>query len=250
MNTPFAPKIEPRSPTFTLSVTALVLGLMIGLAWVTNKERQNNIVSISPAVKYGTLDIQRANLEMQAEVKDLREQLAEFEKAASKKENNSKLIQQSLEKYQIAAGITELTGPGLLITLNDSKRTDVFETETIIHDIDLLRVTNELWASGAEAIAINGQRIITGTPIRCVGPTIHVNYVPAAPPYRIQALGDPNTLYGGMATNGGVIAEITEVDPKMVLMEKLDKLTVPAFSGAMSPKLSTAPEGEPGAKKQ
>lgn len=242
MSSPFSTKIEPSSPTFTLSVTALVLGLMIGLAWVTNQERQRNIPGLPDAVRYGSLDIQKANLEMQAEIKDLRAQLAQFEKAASTKSADTQLVQKSLVKYQVAAGLTELTGPGLLLTLRDSHREGIFESEGIIHDVDILRVVNELWASGAEAIAINGQRVVAGTAIRCVGPTVQINYVPTAAPVRIQALGDPNTLFDGMKLPGGPIEELMGVDPKMVLMEKLDKLSVPAFSGASSPKLSTAPD--------
>lgn len=241
MSNPFNAKIEPSSPTFTLSATALILGLMIGLAWVTNQERQRNIPNISEAVKFGSIDMQRANLEMQSEVKGLRAQLAKFEKAASTKNTDNELVEESLQKYRVAAGLTELTGPGIVVTLLDSKRKDIFASEGIIHDVDILRVVNELWAAGAEAIAINGQRVVAGTAFRCVGPVIQINYVATSPPVRIQALGDREELYKSLQLPGGPVEEMTSVDPKMVEVEKVDKFTVPAFSGAMSPKISTAP---------
>ena len=64
----------------------------------------------------------------------------------------------------------------------------------IIHDDDLLRVINELRAAGAEAIAINGERIVAMSEIRCAGPTLSVNNNRSAPPYEIKAIGNPNNL--------------------------------------------------------
>lgn len=241
MSNPFVTKIQPNSPTFTLSAAALVLGLMIGLAWITNQERERNIRNLPDAIKYGSIDLQHGYLEMQGEVKNLRAQLSTYEKAASTRDQDSKLIQQSIQNYKIAAGLTDLSGPGLLLTLKDSERKDIFDSEGIIHDVDLLRITNDLWASGAEAIVINGQRVIAGTPIRCVGPTVQINYVPTAAPIRIQALGDPQTLFDGMQLPGGPIKELMDIDPKMVMLEKLDKMTLPAYSGALTRKLSVAP---------
>ncbi len=242
MSSPFTRRIQPNSPTFALGATALVLGLMIGLAWITNKERERNVRELPTAVQYGSIDLQRSYLELQGEVKTLRAQLTKFEKAASAESGDSKLLEQSLANYKIAAGVTDLMGPGLLVTLIDSTREGIFESEGIIHDTDILRVVNDLWASGAEAIAINGQRVIAGTPIRCVGPTVQINYVPTAAPIRIQALGNPIDLENGMMLPGGPIKELLEVDPKMVTMEKLDKMNVPAFNGALAKKLATAPE--------
>ncbi len=83
------------------------------------------------------------------------------------------------------------------------KSNRAFESERlIVHDYDLQLVVNELTASGAEAIAINGQRVISRTAIRCVGPTIMVNNVPIVPPFEILAVGDPGTLAGGLLLGG------------------------------------------------
>ncbi len=242
MSSPFTRRIQPNSPTFALSATALVLGLMIGLAWITNQERQRNVRELPTAVQYGSIDLQRSYLELQGEVKTLRAQLTNFEKAASTESGDAKLLEESLKNYKIAAGVTELVGPGLLITLTDSRRKDIFASEAIIHDTDLLRLVNELWASGAEALSINGQRVIAGTPIRCVGPTVQINYVPTAPPIRISALGDPVLLEGGVLIPAGLVEELRDIDSGMVTIEKLDKLSIPAFSGALAKKLAVVPE--------
>ena len=67
-------------------------------------------------------------------------------------------------------------------------------SENIIHDQDVLRVVNELWASGAEAISINNIRLGPNSSVRCVGPVVNVNGAKVASPIKIRAIGDQDTL--------------------------------------------------------
>ncbi len=242
MSNPFAAKIQTNSPTFTLSVTALVLGLMLGFAAVTNQERQRVGRELPNEIRYGAIDLQKNYIELQGEVNRLRAQVSSFEKATAQENEESKLIQESLEKYKVAAGLTELRGPGITVVLRDSKRDDLLPGGNIIHDVDLLRVINDLWAAGAEAIAINGQRLVGSSPIRCVGPSVQINYVPTAAPITIQALGESIELERGMALPGGPIEELIQTDPTMVSIERVDKMTLPAFNGALRIKLGEVPE--------
>ena len=69
----------------------------------------------------------------------------------------------------------------------------------------MLKVINELWAAGAEAISINEQRLVVGSEIRCAGPTISVNNSKYTPPYEIRAIRDPKTLEASLKMRGGVI---------------------------------------------
>lgn len=248
MSNPFVRKIEPNSPVFVLSALALVLGLMIGFAFVTQQARVSRQGAISPE-KNGifsgpSLEVQENYIKLQSEVNTLREQLAKYERAASREDSDAKLLQQSLQTYKIAAGLTELTGPGVTVTLKDTSQKD-FDMplqEGIIHDIDVLRVVNELNAAGAEAVAVNGQRVVAGTAIRCVGPVVHVNFVSCASPIRVMAIGDTKTLIGALGTPGGVIDDIKLTDPNMVSIEKVDKMTLPAYSGTTTKKLAVASE--------
>ena len=93
---------------------------------------------------------------------------------------------------QMRAGMTAMTGPGLEVVLADSDRQtdDPAEQEALtIQDVDLQLVVNALWGAGAEAVAVNGQRLVATSPIRGAGETITVNFRPLAPPYRIRAIG-------------------------------------------------------------
>ena len=67
----------------------------------------------------------------------------------------------------------------------------------IVHQQDIQAVVNAMWAGGAEAMTIQGQRVISTTGIKCVGNTVILHGVPYSPPYEISAIGDS-------ATDGGV----------------------------------------------
>ncbi len=95
-------------------------------------------------------------------------------------------------------GGAEVTGPGLVITANDAP-SGSGNGKGVIFDSDLSRLINGLWEAGAEAIAINGHRVSTLTPIRSAGSAITVDYVSISPPYQIEAIGDPSVLPSRLA---------------------------------------------------
>lgn len=93
---------------------------------------------------------------------------------------------------QLQAGTVPMTGPGLEVTLSDSDREaddPADKAALAVHDVDLQLVVNALWAAGAEAVAVNGQRLVATSPIRAAGETITVNFRPLVPPYEIAAIG-------------------------------------------------------------
>ncbi|MDQ3945077.1 MAG: DUF881 domain-containing protein [Actinomycetota bacterium] len=93
---------------------------------------------------------------------------------------------------QLQAGTVPMSGPGLQVTLSDSDREgdDPADRAALaVHDVDLQLVVNALWAVGAEAVAVNGQRLVATSPIRAAGETITVNFRPLVPPYEIFAIG-------------------------------------------------------------
>ena len=130
----------------------------------------------------------------------------------------------------------------MIVTLNDSHKPAVdmpagFAPPNIIHDSDIAAVVNELKASGAEAISVNDQRIAAVSPIRCVGPTIMVNFTPQAPPFVIKAIGNPKTLMTGVNLPGGVTKEIVSYDPAMFTTQVAKQpLLIPAYAGGIDPK--------------
>ncbi len=95
--------------------------------------------------------------------------------------------------YGLASGETLIKGPGITITIDDSQRDISYwesPNDVIVHDLDLLMVINELKAAGAEAITINGQRVVDTTSVSCSGYTVSINGRNYARPFVIEAIGD------------------------------------------------------------
>ena len=106
------------------------------------------------------------------------------------------------------AGLTPVGGPGLVVTLEDSPIEDPPEgidpNLLVVHQQDIQAFVNALWAGGATGVTLQGQRLVSTTGIKCVGNTVVLEGVPYAPPYRIEAVGDPDQLAWALDRSPGV----------------------------------------------
>jgi uncharacterized protein YlxW (UPF0749 family) len=173
----------------------------------------------------------RAALETQ--VVELRARLVEYERVSAEGLTAVIQLNRALQELRTLAGVTPLEGPGVVITLNDSTRAPRpgdDPNKTILHYSDLAAVVAELWAAGAEAVSINGERIVAGTGISCVGTTILCNTKRLAPPYVITAIGDGPRLDAHLRTPGGVVDQLVSFDFP-VKVTAAPKVEVPAYRG-------------------
>lgn len=107
----------------------------------------------------------------------------------------NELLKQKDYEY-LRAGLVTVTGKGIVITMEDAPaKGDLDIEEYIIHDNNVNDILDELKANGAQAISINGERVVLTTKPVCAGPTIIVNESRYPPPYVIKAIGDPEILY-------------------------------------------------------
>ncbi len=147
-----------------------------------------------------------------------------------------------VDQASLLASLTPVQGPGVVVTLTDSKKklpTSMpvgMAPPNIIHDSDINQVVNELRAAGAEAIAVNNQRLVVTSAIRSAGPTILVNNAPQTPPYVIKAIGDPKTLTLAMNLPGGVATQLKAFDPAMFTVQQATTLTLPAYTSSGVPR--------------
>ena len=138
-----------------------------------------------------------------------------------------------VDKLKIMSGLTALEGSGITVEMNDSTKTAKSGENPnlyVIHDDDVLRVINELRAAGAEAISINGQRLIDTSEIRCAGPTLSVNNVRSAAPFIISAIGDKIALKNSIKMRGGV-EQTLGVWGINIEVRVADNIYIPSFSG-------------------
>jgi len=141
----------------------------------------------------------RRNADLARQVSEVRAQVD----ALSAVENPDAGLQAQLERVTAAAAFTAVTGPAVTVTLDDAPDTvaaDGIDADLlVVHQQDIQAVVNALWSGGAEAMTIQGQRVISTTGVKCVGNTVVLHGIPYAPPYVISALGDSGRLRAALA---------------------------------------------------
>jgi uncharacterized protein YlxW (UPF0749 family) len=171
------------------------------------------------------------NRHLEVQLLDLQRQVGKVEQAMAQRKSEAAEILGQLEAARMMAGVVPVEGPGVVVTMQDSQNAasspDV--TNYIVHEQDVRLVVNELRAAGAEAISINGQRLVSNSAIRCVGPTIIVNGIKSAAPFVITAIGDPTTLESALNLPGGVVQTLR--DFVQIEVTKKDLVQLPAFVG-------------------
>lgn len=178
--------------------------------------------------------------ELLREIATLREQIKRYEESSAKDKTVLEGMLKELNRVKLWAGLLPIKGPGIIVTLDDSKKkikAGENPENYIIHDYDLREIVNELWTSGAEAIAINTQRIVVSSEIRCVGTTILVNGVRLAPPYIIKVIGDADSLINALTMPGGIISALNYLSKEFGIIIKIDKkdlIEIPPYEGSIT----------------
>ena len=226
--------VKNKHTRILIFLVCIILGYMI-----TMQLRSHN--------QYQNLAVQRAEdltvrlKEVEADRDKLAKELDEYRAGRI-----SGAAQKEMDELKARAGETEMEGKGIIFTLDDSKQAaKAAENKNlyIIHDEDLLRVVNELRSAGAEAISLNGQRLIGTSEIRCVGPTVLVNERRLAAPFVISAIGNPQTLESSLKLRGGVIENFKFWGIRADVVQS-DKVRVPAFKGNRTFEFAKAVTGE------
>lgn len=227
---------DTKRQYFTVALVCFLLGLMLVAQFRSMQTGAGSITSLQRSQEL-TAELKKVMEErnlLKEEISDLRKRISDYEDSASKVSALTEAMQKELEKIRMAAGLLAAQGPGVIVTLDDStlaKQSGEDANLFLVHDEDLLKVINELFAAGAEAISVNGQRIITTSEVRCVGPTVIVNSVRLAPPFVIKAIGESETIESSLKMRGGVV-ETLQIFGIQVSIKKMDNIDIPAFDGS------------------
>ncbi|KAA1429407.1 DUF881 domain-containing protein [Nocardioides antri] len=171
---------------------ALVFGGLVTLAAVETSANAD-VDSASRASLIERIEARgEAVRRLQGRISDLREENADAEADLLELGNAVNAAEGQAAEIGAASGFTPVVGEGIRIELDNASYADP-DTEHI-RDSDLALLTNALWSAGAEAIAINNQRISSRTAIRNSGTAIEVNSTGIAPPYVVTAIGNRDTL--------------------------------------------------------
>ena len=157
---------------------------------------------------------------------------------ATQNDETSKSNEEEIKVSNAVLGLSDVTGEGVEITLQDNQDVTT-ETATndisyyVVHDIDILSVVNELKNAGAEAISINGERIINTTSITCAGNVAQINGEKVGAPFIIRAIGKSETLYEALNRPGGYI-ELLNDSGIVSNIKKSNNITIQKYKGAIN----------------
>jgi uncharacterized protein YlxW (UPF0749 family) len=180
-----------RVPRRTAGVVLLVFGLLVTIAAVQTSRN----ASASDASRDSLIDqinLRRDGLgDLQKQLAQEQQQVLGLQSKLNDLSTQSKALESRLVRIQGRTGFRAVRGPGIQVSLNAAP--DSGENQ-LVRDSDLSLLTDSLWAAGAEAISVNGQRLNALGAFRNVGVQVLLNAQPINPPYQFQVIGNPDTL--------------------------------------------------------
>ena len=197
---------------------------MFDMVLLENKNDIDEVLKYKEKYDNKYKELEKAEEELEKERQNSTKDNSQLEEKEEQIKQGNKMI-----------GLTEVTGPGVIVTLSDSKKdaNSVLNPSTLlVHDVDILGVVNELKNAGAEAISINDQRIVPTTSISCGGNIIDINGEKVGTPFVIKAIGLPEQL-AGLSRPGGYL-EILKGASVGVELKKSNNITISKYTGVIN----------------
>ncbi len=170
------------------------------------------------------------------ELEQAEQKLERVRKLATSNDEVSNEIREKIKLTNRLLGFSELTGKGVIITIEDNKAQNVDGistgnvTDYIVHDDDLIRLVNDIKNAEVEAISINGQRIVGTTGIVCDGNVVRINGQKISSPFVISIIGFPEGIMGSINIPGGIL-EILQSVGIVKEVKKANNITIPKYEG-------------------
>lgn len=232
---------DSRHPRLARSASVIVMalaGLMMTTAAINSRghdlrpERDTDMATLVRSQA-------SHNAALQKEAAGLRAQVEDLSKANQTPGVTSSVIS-SASALAPSVGLGAVSGKALRVTLDDAPLSEnpdgVDANMLVVHQQDIQMVVNTLWSGGAEAMTIQGQRVISTTAVKCVGNTVVLHGVAYAPPYVIEAIGDLNAMQKALDTSEAVRIYKEYVSAYQLgwSVERAGQVTMPAYTGAVA----------------
>ncbi|NLC69475.1 MAG: DUF881 domain-containing protein [Clostridiaceae bacterium] len=222
-----------KGSNFIFFLIYIFLGIIIALQYrstlYTKNEKTESFLSIEKLI--AQLDQEKKieeELKLQAEEFNHRKEEYLMSYIQINDDIRLKFLWEELNALKRMAGLTDVQGPGLVIKLEDApERKSDRPDRHIIHDGDIRVLMNELKKAGAQAISINGERIIATSEQVCAGPTIRVNMDRYSAPYIIHVIGPMEQLYESIINCERVV--LMQKEGIQVSITKSGRVLVPKY---------------------
>ncbi len=217
---------------WSIALVCMIFGMMIAFQ-VKVIDNVNSWLTVEqdPDVLEQLAVLEEENEKLKSENLALQEQYEKIEQTVIGDDAYLEDIKAMIDKERSIAGMTDLEGKGLIIHLNPSEMA-LNEKSQIQSAVLLLTLNNELNSAGAEAISINGERIINRTEVRQVGSYVQINGKKYNYPFEVRVIGDPDTLYNAITMPSGVV-DLLKVNTFKVRIEKSDAVQIDGYKGSV-----------------
>lgn len=210
------------SRNIAITMICIILGIM--LAWqyksiVNNNRKETTKYARLESVRDELLAQKDQNEDLRKRNEELQKRLTELENSQGNSSQLEKNLEAELERVRLIAGLSDVEGPGLVIKVE-------YVGKDTVRENAILRLINELKAAEAQAISIEGERIVAMSEIKRGGDFIVVNGKQMVSPFTIKAIADPKKLENSLTMIGGIVEELQIYDMK-VTIEKKDNIVIP-----------------------
>lgn len=239
--------MKKNNPKIILAFFSMIIGILIAIQMKIKVESYAPVtINALEMTKKEIVNINTEIVELNKIIQSKEEELAILDSISKGDENIIDLLIEDIKNNKMNLGQVSLEGPGIVISMYDNPEERSFDFDLnndIIHDIDILNIINDLKVAGAEAISVNGQRVISTSEIKCAGPTIRINGRTSATPFIIKAIGDPKSLVASVnapGTNGDILKNVYNKGFDITVE---DLITIPGYKGILNFKYAK-PSGE------
>lgn len=216
----------------SLSVVSMALGFLLAVQYRQHQDAVTSGVVVvndpeQRKLQYELNALNRTSATLQREISLTSSRLTSYENQTAGSSREMRRVEQRLEAERILSGTTPVEGPGVRVTLMDGQG---LNTEQVLtHDWDVRQVINELFTAGAEAVSINGYRVVATSGIYCTGPVVRINNHSIGAPFLIEAIGNPQTLSSALNISGGILDILRARGVNASTPQTQTLLTMPAF---------------------
>jgi uncharacterized protein YlxW (UPF0749 family) len=216
-----------------------VLGFVAAAQWNSEVQRASYTTSAQQVLAAQALTLEQEQEALQVQLAGVEADLTEIQQQSEGSQTALAEVNRAVGEARLAAGLTAVSGPGIVIEIADSRRTvpaGENPANYIVLADDLRDLVVALWHAGAEAITINGERLVATSSIYGVGSAVLVNTAFLSPPFRIEAIspGDLEERFRLDAAYLGRVAQRIEAFDLEFATLSADDLQLPAFIGSTS----------------
>lgn len=220
-----------------ITIVLFIIGLMMAIQYNTIRKPAERDTRDIWAIREELSEEKKRHSTLLAEIRSLNAVVDRYEQ--SEETNMQVVLSETVEKLKLQAGLTEITGPGVILRINPAPELVAmgYEIEEVSPDL-LIQLTNALFKYGATNVAIDGHRIVLKSAIRDINGKTTVNSVPlSSPPFEIyvgtNSHKDAQKMYNSIQASTFIDSFYLD-NFNLIIEEPIDELTIPAFENSLT----------------